>query len=73
MVIAPCTHAFKHTPQSLHLSSMTNETSSSLMEIAHAGHSPIQFPQLSQELASIFATKFFTPYFISMLSSFTEF
>lgn len=73
MVIAPCTHVSKHTPQSLHLSSTTNETSPSLMEIARAGHLPIQLPQPAQELALIFATMFFTPYFISKLILFIEF
>lgn len=72
MVIAPCVHVSKHTPQSLHLSSITNETSSSLREIARAGHSPIQLPQLAQESALIFATMVFTPYLISKLILFIE-
>jgi hypothetical protein len=61
MVIAPCTHVSKHEPQSLHFSSVTNETSLSLKEIARAGHSPIQLPQPAQESALIFATMVFTP------------
>jgi len=73
MVIAPCAHVSKHEPQSLHLSSITNETSSSLKEIARAGHWPIQLPQPAQESALIFATMVFTPYFISKLISFIEF
>jgi hypothetical protein len=36
--------------------------SSSLREIAAAGHSSTQVPQPVQASASIFATMFFTPY-----------
>lgn len=59
IVIAPCTHVSKHRPQSLHFSSVTNETSLSLREIARTGHSPIQLPQPAQESALIFATMIF--------------
>ncbi|HWQ48442.1 MAG TPA: hypothetical protein VN414_05755 [Methanosarcina sp.] len=44
-----------------------------MMEIARAGHLPIQLPQPAQELALIFATMFFTPYFIGKLILFIEF
>lgn len=73
MVIAPCAHLSKHKQQSLHLSSITDETSSSVMKIAHAGHSPIQLPQPTQESALIFATMVSTSYFISKSISFIEF
>lgn len=62
MVIAPCTHASKHKQQSSHLSSITNETSLSLREIARDGHLPIQLPQPMQESELTFATIVFTPY-----------
>lgn len=69
MVIAPCTHVSKHIPQSLHLSSITNEILSSLRIIARAGHSPIQLPQLAQESELIFAAMAFTPFISKLIYS----
>lgn len=61
-MIAPFGQASSHAPQSRHSFSSTTATSSSLREIAAAGHSSIQLPQPVQASASTFATMFFTPY-----------